>query len=563
MSFSSELKNINIALTYYSFIKEIFDDYIKYITNYRLITIEYIKRITQFQEKYSSKLLGKDIDTIKYKQIKTSHIFTITSSIPKIINKQIENLNFFMFGIESQINNYDSLIKEKDILLSKFQANFEESKKDLIKKYREVDKLKDDFVNNLANTEDIVHKYLLKKVKISADQIKKSITLSKKVEKEYKSGINSTKNYEQNFETIYQSSIVNIKKLTSEASSKMKDMIADFTILLKNNSMMLSSVIDVYFSDLNNLNEEKTFEKIIEDSFFSINKTEYIQPYKYQLKIFKNPKKTDDILYTNPILYLEDGFEEMSTIKDETIFSIFKTMKENFDLVEDNNINLKIEEEKMKCLNLIEKILALEENKKNNINKLPTNQDIDELNSLLDKHTNRVVFLQKLSEYRNKGKFELNKKTFEIFNRLFNTIVDTIERDNDFHSAKNAIILSQTYFILDEDKNKKYLQKVIQDNKIFRSKKFWEEFLQYIISKEIMVSLNNDTRSGTYNEENRKEIEEKKSNIAFAQILPYADNMYEFGLDKEVIFEIISPIIIQYKMNKESIETIKAIINKK
>ena len=56
MSFSSELKNINIALTYYSFIKEIFDDYIKYITNYRLITIEYIKRITQFQEKYSSKL---------------------------------------------------------------------------------------------------------------------------------------------------------------------------------------------------------------------------------------------------------------------------------------------------------------------------------------------------------------------------------------------------------------------------------------------------------------------------------------------------------------------------
>ena len=563
MSFSSELKNINIALTYYSFIKEIFDDYIKYITNYRLITIEYIKRITQFQEKYSSKLLGKDIDTIKYKQIKTSHIFTITSSIPKIINKQIENLNFFMFGIESQINNYDSLIKEKDILLSKFQANFEESKKDLIKKYREVDKLKDDFVNNLANTEDIVHKYLLKKVKISADQIKKSITLSKKVEKEYKSGINSTKNYEQNFETIYQSSIVNIKKLTSEASSKMKDMIADFTILLKNNSMMLSSVIDVYFSDLNNLNEEKTFEKIIEDSFFSINKTEYIQPYKYQLKIFKNPKKTDDILYTNPILYLEDGFEEMSTIKDETIFSIFKTMKENFDLVEDNNINLKIEEEKMKFLNLIEKILALEENNKNNINKLPTNQDIDELNSLLDKHTNRVVFLQKLSEYRNKGKFELNKKTFEIFNRLFNTIVDTIERDNDFHSAKNAIILSQTYFILDEDKNKKYLQKVIQDNKIFRSKKFWEEFLQYIISKEIMVSLNNDTRSGTYNEENRKEIEEKKSNIAFAQILPYADNMYEFGLDKEVIFEIISPIIIQYKMNKESIETIKAIINKK
>ena len=564
MSFSSEVKNINISINYYNFVKETFEDYIKYITNYRLITIEYIKRISQFQEKYNSRLLGKDIDNIKYKDIKTSQLFTITSLIPKIIDKQIENLNFFMFGIESQINNYETVIKEKDLLFSKFLANFEESKKDLIKKYKEIDKLKDDFMNSLGSTEDIINKYLNKKNKISSDQIKKSIIFSKKAEKEYKSGINSTKNYEHNFGTIYKSSIENLKKSSSETSSKMKESITDFAILLKNNSMMLSSVIDVYLPDLSDLNEEKIFDEIIESTFFPTDKIEYIQPYKYQLKIFKNANKTADILNTNPILYLEDGFEEMSTIKDETIFSIFKTMKENFDLIDDNNINLKIEEEKMKCLNLTEKILALEDNKKNkNTKLLPTIKDVDELNSILDIHTNRVVFLQRLSEYRNKGKFELNKNTFEIFTRLFNTIVDTIERDNDFHSAKNAIILSQTYFILDEDKSKIYLQKVIQENKIFKSKKFWEEFLQYIISKEIMVSLNNDTRSGIYNEDNKKEIEEKKSNIAFAQILPYADNMHEFGLDKEVIFEIISPIIIQYKMSQESVEAIKAVVNNK
>ena len=262
MSFSSEVKNINISINYYNFVKETFEDYIKYITNYRLITIEYIKRISQFQEKYNSRLLGKDIDNIKYKDIKTSQLFTITSLIPKIIDKQIENLNFFMFGIESQINNYETVIKEKDLLFSKFLANFEESKKDLIKKYKEIDKLKDDFMNSLGSTEDIINKYLNKKNKISSDQIKKSIIFSKKAEKEYKSGINSTKNYEHNFGTIYKSSIENLKKSSSETSSKMKESITDFAILLKNNSMMLSSVIDVYLPDLSDLNEEKIFDEI-------------------------------------------------------------------------------------------------------------------------------------------------------------------------------------------------------------------------------------------------------------------------------------------------------------
>jgi hypothetical protein len=35
--------------------------------------------------------------------------------------------------------------------------------------------------------------------------------------------------------------------------------------------------------------------------------------------------------------------------------------------------------------------------------------------------------------------------------------------------------------------------------------------------------------------------------------------MREFGLDKETIQEIISPIINQYKINPESIEVIKSL----
>jgi hypothetical protein len=556
----SELENINISINYFNFIKEVFDDYIKYINNYRIITCEYIKKISQFQEKYSPKLLKLDINNnIKYQNINTNHIYKLTLPITKIIDKQIENLNLFMFGIESQINNYDSIIKEKDILFNKFQFMFDEARKDLLTKYREIDNLKDNFMKNMGNTEDTVKRYLNKKDQITFEQIKNSIKITKKIEKEYKKSINTAKSYEDNFCSMYENSIVNIKKLTSETSGKMKDIIIDFLILLKNNFKMQLSEIDIYLPELNELNEVKTLENLIESSFSSKNKLGNVKPYKYKLKIFQNiNNKNNEILKNNSILNLEDGFEEMPTIKDEIILFIFKTMKENFELIEDNNINLKTEEEKMKCLILTEKILSLEE-KKSNKNNEPTKKDIDELNSLLDIHSNRVVFLQKLSEYRIKGKFELTKKTFDIFTKLFNTIINTTERDNDFHSIKNAIILSQTYYIKTDNNNKLYLQKNIENNKIFKSKSFWEEFLQYSISKEIVVSINNDTKNGTLLTENKKDSDDKKSNIAFSQILPYADNMREFGLDKETIQEIISPIINQYKINPESIEVIKSL----
>ena len=568
MNFScSQLENINISINYFNFIKEIFDDYIKYITNYRLITNEYIKKLKQLQENLSPRLTNKDyIDNIKFKNLNTNHIFSISSTIPKIVNKQIENLNIFIFGIESQINSYENFIKEKEILSSKFQIMFEESRKDLLKKYREIDKIKDNFMNNMSNTEDLVIKYLNHKDQITSENIKNSIILTKKLENEYKNIIKSTKFYENNFEIMYKSSNENIKKLSSETSSQMKDIIIDFIILLQNYIKMQSSDIDIYLPELNNLNEIETIEKIIEDSFRQENKLMQARLKKYKLKIFQKNNQSYDNFNTNAILNLEDGYDEITFIKDETILITFKTMKENFELIEDHNMNIKMEEEKLKCSNLTEKVLSLEDkkDKKQDKNNEITNKDLEELNSLLDIHGNRVIFLQKLSEYRNTGKFELTTKTFDILSKLFNIIIDTVERDKDFHSVNNAIILSQTYYIKNNDNNsKKYLQKMIQDNKIFKSKKFWQDFLDFSISKEIINSINNDAKRGSNFKENKKEIDDKKSNIAFAQILPFADNMFEFGVDKETIKEIIFPKISLYKINNESIETIKSLLDKK
>ena len=576
MSLCSELENMNTTINYFDFIKEIFDDYIKYISNYKNISNEYIKKITQLQEKYGSRLTGKEIDNTKYKNIKTNHIYSITSAIPKIIGKHLENLKLIMIGIDGQIENYNLIIKEKDILSSKIQLMFEEATKDLLKKYKEIEKLRDNFMESMSNTEDIIINYLKRDNSSSLNDMKNSISNSKKLEKEYKKLIKATGCYEDTFDSLYSSSVENIKKLASETSSQMKDIIIDFIILLKNNIKLQLSEIDVYLPSLSELNEIKTLENIIEKSFKSDNKLMHVSPDKYQLKIFQKDDDDEDILSSHPILTIEDGFEEMTLLKDENILSVFKTLKENFDLIEDNNMNLKIEEEKIKCLQLTDKILELElgntklkkknknKNNNNNNNIGPTNEEIEELNKLLDIHHNRVVFLQRLSEYRNKGKFELNQKTFDLLCKLFNTIVNTVKRDKDFHSVKNVIILSQTYYIkTDKKKGKKYLQKNIQDNEIFKSKKFWEEFLEFSINREIVTCVNNDVKNGNILKENRREAEDKMSNIAFSQILPFADNMIEFGVDKNTIQEVVFPKMTLYKMSKDLIDTIKSVIDSK
>ena len=569
MSLCSELENINTSVNYFCFIREVFDDYMQCIINYKVITSDYLKKLAMLHDKFKYKLTGKEKDNTKYKNINTNHIFTLTSPVSKIIDKQIEALQMFTDSITIQIENNNKVIKEKEILSNKFQLMFEEARKDLLKKYREIDKLRDIYKMNMANTEDMINKYYNKKDNnpITKDQMKNMISSTKKIEKDYKNLINSTKLYEETFDSLYLSSLENFKKLSSETSNQMKDSIIDFIVLFKNNVKMQLSEIDMYLPELSDLDEVKVIENIIISSYRKNNKLIHVKPEKYKLKIFQKKneieegKEAEENLNTNLMLNLEDGFEEMLLIKDEALIKTIKMMRENFELFEDNNLNLEIEEEKIKCLQLTQKIFNLENPKSQN--NFPTEEEIDQLDKLLDKHHNRVVFLQQLSEFRNKGKFEISQKTFDIFDKLFNTMINTVQRDNDFHAVKNAIIISQTYYIKGEKENDKiYLQKRIQNNEIFKSQKFWEEFLEFSINKEIVNCVSNDVKSGNILKENRKETEDKMSNIAFSQIVPYTDNMKEFGLDKEIIKQVVFPRMEKYKMSDELIESIKGIIDK-
>ena len=86
--------------------------------------------------------------------------------------------------------------------------------------------------------------------------------------------------------------------------------------------------------------------------------------------------------------------------------------------------------------------------------------------------------MQKLSDYRTRGQFVLCDKDFILLSQLFNIITDKIQQDADYHAAEMLIVLSQTYYI-EEGTRKKYLQESFKENKVFKDKNFWEEFLCY------------------------------------------------------------------------------------
>ena len=562
MSLCSELENIDISMNYFSLIKDMFSDYTQYIINYKAITNEYIKKLSLLQEQIGNKLFKNEKDISKRK---INHIYSLTLPIRKIIDSQIENWSIFLDGIELQIENNNKVIKEREIISNKLQLMLEDARKDLLKKYQEIDKLKDIFILNMENTEDIINKYLtqIDNNIITKDQMKSIISNTKKIEEEYLKLINSTKLYEDNFDSQYTSALENLRKLASETSNQMKDSIIDFIVLLKNNIKIQLSEIDTYIPELNDLDEVKKIDNIILKSYKKDNKLIHVKPVKYKLKVFRNENviggKDNNNKLINQIFYLEDGFGEMMLINDKNIIKTIRIMKENFETFEDDNLNIECEEEKLKCVELTKKIVDFEDKKM--FNNVPMMEEIGLLINLLDKHHNRVVFLQQITLYRSKGEFEISLQTFDILSKLFNIIINKAQDDSDFHSIENIIILSHTYYIKGEKKDDKiYLQKRIKNNDIFKSKNFWEEFLDFSINKAIVKNVNNDIESGNISIGNRKETGDKMKNIVFSQIVPYVHNMKAFEIDKEIIKEIVILKMEKYKMSNELIESVKGVI---
>ena len=574
--------SFDLSKDYYYFIRDTINDYTKYIKQYKLVNISLSKKLSQFQEKFGQNLLDKEKLKNKYKNFDIKSIYEITSIVPNIVQQLINNFNFVANALDPIIESLDNIFNEK--INMEYKLEYESIKNNLNKSYKNIEKNKNIFFNKMNYVEDTIYKYYTNKNKnnqnnideknnknenlITTEQLNTVINDGKKLEAQYLSCFDTILDLENSFDEISKKLKLNYSKYSLDLTKKFRKIISDISLILKNNFSEPLNETALMLEKINDFDQKVNIEKIIYDSF-RINKLIVKQkPKKYKIKIFKDSIKIKG--NKNPkshINYLEDGLDELTYFEDYPSLNTVNYLYNYFNLVEkDFKLDLKIELEKLQTKNISQQILLYIKKDKNEIkdtgNILISKDEIKKLKELLNAHHNRVIFLQDLNTFRAKGAYGIPKDIFDLWNDLFTLMTNTIARDKDFHTAKNLIILSQTYYYLTEENYKYYMFEILKKNDIFRNYKFLEAYIYFSIDNEIIKTIKNDKRNGTLIKKNQKESDDLYGRIVFAQLVSMADNMINFNFDMKKLKELIKPIIKHYNLNEESITIIDDIIHK-
>ena len=589
----SEMDNINISYKFFSFVKLISEELIKYLKSFNQLSADHMKRLESLDNSMVFKFQNQEDDK------KTSQIINLTNKIKQVITQNIDLMRCSIRDINTYIVEFEQFLIEKTEIINELKQSSLSLTNNLLSSYQEIKKTGGTFISSLDKTEDIIDNYYLNKIKIrdhenglgdklnNIDIIKEqqktqfnemnsAIKLTKKYEEFHKGAISASNKIYNEFIEACNIHKNKIKEYVCQISQKMKEIILFFFISFRGVYNQPLEIIEKYIGELNDLDEYKEIDNIINQNYMSNNNLKKSEPIKYNLKSFKllkqinyfkkqknlNKEKNEDINLNeenknnannnnninnrNIVKALDDDFDKLYYICDDAFMFTIKTIFENYELIEKENIDINFEENKNKTqryiMKIIENINYSDDKKRNELSK----EEITDLINLLNVHDNRIIFLQKLSDYRVKGKYILSDKDFIILSQIFNFICDNMKIKSDLRVAELLIIISQTYYTVNK-KGKKYLQSSFKDNELFKQKMFWEDYLTYSINKEIIKMLKVE---GNIQED--KEITDYKySNIIFTQILTLIDIMHEFNLDSQTIKDILQPKIIFYRLNDE------------
>ena len=211
------------------------------------------------------------------------------------------------------------------------------------------------------------------------------------------------------------------------------------------------------------------------------------------------------------------------------------------------NFNMEEENQKQEMRELSKKIFIT--------NKPFTDEEKNKLMHYLTQKWSQNYFLIYLSKQRTNGRFQRTQKLLKDLAEILILILKSAEKENDYHAAKNCMILSQTYYYDEKDKNgnnkKKYLLEYILDYPWLRTPGFWRGIMEEMIRAEAKKYMDLNPDEHSLFDSNNKESVDKLSNICFSQILPYANNMKEFYMDERLIVKIIDEFVEKYKIQKE------------
>ena len=282
-------------------------------------------------------------------------------------------------------------------------------------------------------------------------------------------------------------------------------------------------------------------------------------------KIFK---KIDDFFTTNNIFpsnLIQTGVSKILK-KTERRFSFFNRDNNIFGLgsLGKNSNNSAIEKEKI----IKEKITFIDNfiNEIISLTKINEKEKIDEIRDrmgkslsdfmrLISKECNETsylvyleAFIKILSNNRSKGNFELTEEIYKLLKNIFFLILSG-NKTNDY-ILKNIMILSQTFYYIDEKepdktKNKIYIQKGIRDHETFKIPETWHRVINYSLN----LGLINIKDASSSVKMTKEEAIEKLKKISFNTIISYLCDLKLFTSYEEVFEDIKNYYVVAYEMN--------------
>ena len=294
--------------------------------------------------------------------------------------------------------------------------------------------------------------------------------------------------------------------------------------LLTNNSIMKGNIIQM---------EDK------------INKIDYNTDIIALINIYGSEKKPEKIIKYIPYkLDFENVNDNNSSIDDNKLTLNYHIVMSMKPFIKDlcPNFDIELETKKQEMRDLLQKILD------NNDNTIFTKNDKEKLLCYISEEWGKKGFLLFLSKMRTTGKFCRDEEIVQNLAEILKKILFFAEQNEDYDSAKNCIILSQTYYYEDKNTSKKiYLVELISDNKWLKKPEFWKNIIDVMIKEDI------ERLKGNKNNEKINQKEEKQSidNIVFGQVICYIKNMRDFKFENKIILKIVDEFLDKYKIGNQ------------
>ena len=459
---------------------------------------------------------------------------SIQTSIIDLLIKSKDDDNKFNTEIElrNQYNKMKNIYQATKLNCDKVKKDFYSKAKFCENNIRNLIQYKSNILNNSdENKEEIIK---------AEEKMNISISNAKNLEQKYIKSIDEVNNAKDKMIKVEEDLLKLYQKINYDFYNKLYCIIIYITPILKKMFTTILLQLNSTEEKCKNLNITKDINEFINNnkSNLSPEKNLEYEPYIPEADIDKSnsagkDKKELDILDLN--------------------YNIIKILKENFKEIR-NDIDIKEEERKYRLRFLCNKIFKIGPGVSF------TQEEKDELINLIQEPEYKSFFLITLSKQRTKGRFKRNEKLVKELVEILINILITSEKNNDFTSAKNCIILCETFYYekeknkKDEDPKKVYLIDYIRYYKWFQNINFWEGIIENMIQSEIIKNENISKKNNT--KETQEEIKNKISNICFSIVLSYTNTMFEFNISKDNINKIIDIFVKKYNVDEKIAKSI-------